>query len=279
MLTVKQLLTTAGLDTPHDRIKLVRHSDHLGRSLRQIIADGCFEAYQSEQSHATQPFNGCDVILSFIGIENNLAEFHGAYGVGKHRPFARKDFEGLPSYLRIAHQDGMPRIWYELAELKQFNELRGRLITQWKSTRGWFQQKDLEVHEILPPVIAAPFPGYQDIVLKFEDLEAIFADPRAHRDWKAALKANAGIYRIVDLDSGQTYIGSAYGSEGLWGRWQTYAKTGHGGNKLLKDRDAKQFLWSVVRTLSTSMSERDVIRIEKKEKEKHGSKAIGLNAN
>lgn len=112
-----------------------------------------------------------------------------------------------------------------------------------------------------------------------DELKAIFADSRAHRDWQAALKANAGIYRIVDLSDGKIYIGSAYGSGGLWARWQTYAKTGHGGNKLLKERDPQNFQWSIVRTLSTTMSPRDVIRIEAREKAKHGSRAIGLNGN
>jgi len=95
--------------------------------------------------------------------------------------------------------------------------------------------------------------------LSFQDLKHMYENPRAHKDWKAALQANAGIYRIVDMSSGEIYIGSAYGNEGLWGRWSNYAKNGHGGNKLLKPRDPNNFQWSVVRTVSRSMSERDVI--------------------
>lgn len=57
------------------------------------------------------------------------------------------------------------------------------------------------------------------------------------------------------------------------------AKTGHGGNKLLRDRDPNNFQWSIVRTVSTTMSAHDVIRIENHEKAKHGSQAIGLNEN
>ncbi len=63
------------------------------------------------------------------------------------------------------------------------------------------------------------------------------------------------------------------------GRWSNYAKNGHGGNKLLKPRDPNDFQWSIVRTVSRSMSERDVIKIEGIEKIKHGSRVHGLNNN
>lgn len=277
MPTVKQLLTACGLDAPHEQIKLVRHSDHLGRSIRQIIDDGVFPAYQSEQDPKVRPFHKCKVILSFIGIEGNQAEFYGAYRVKGFREFRKSDFAGVPDYLRAAHQDKKPRIWYHLEELPEFSNLRGRLIIQWNSTRGWFQRKDLDVHQLLPPGNVIPFPGYQDAVLSWDELKKIFANPRAHRDWKTALSASAGIYRIVDHKSGKTYVGAAYGTENLWGRWENYANTGHGGNKLLKGLDPSQFQWSIIRTLSGSMSSKEVIRVEKIEMRKHGSKAIGLN--
>lgn len=229
--------------------------------MRSIISDGGFEAYQAEQSPTAKPFHKCEVILSFIGIEGHKAEFHSAYRVLGHR-----------------HDPKIDRLIYDLQELEAYQDYRNRLIIQWK-TRGWWQKKDLDIYEILPATVAQLFPGYQEVLLSFEALKKIFADDRAHRDWKAALKSNAGIYRIVDLSTGEIYIGSAYGREGIWGRWQNYAKTGHGGNKRLKERDPKNFQWSIVRTASTAMSERDVIRIESLEKEKHGSRAIGLNEN
>lgn len=277
MPTVKQLLTACGLETPHDQIKLVRHSGHLGRSSRQIVADGFFDVYQAEQDLVKKPFHKCQVILSFIGIEGNQAVFYGAYRVLGSRAFCKSDFAGLPDYLRSAHKDKKPRIWYELEELPEFSNLRNRLIAQWNSTRGWVQTKDLDVHELLPPGDVIPFPGYQDAVLTWSELKQVFASPRTHRDWKTAFSASAGIYRIVDHASGKTYIGAAYGSENLWGRWSDYSKTGHGGNVLLKGLDANRFQWSIIRTLSGSMSSKEVIRIEKTEMRKHGSKAIGLN--
>lgn len=199
MLTVKQLFIADGLEQGEDQIKLVRHVDHLNRSIQRIVAEEHFEFYQQEQSPKVRPFHNCEVILSFIGIEGNKAEFYGAYQVLGHGPFTKADLKQLPDWLAAAHQDGQTRIKYQL--------------------------------------------------------------------------------RIVDLSDGKIYIGSAYGSGGLWGRWLNYAQTGHGGNKLLRDRDPTKFQWSIVRTVSTTLSPRDVIRIEGHEKAKHGSRAIGLNGN
>lgn len=277
MLSVKQLLTACGLGTSHDQIKLVRHSAHEGRELRRIVADGYFEMYQAEQGAKTRPFHKCEVILSFIGIGGNQAEFYGAYKVNGCREFNRSDFNNAPAYLTNALRVEKDRIWYDLEEITEHRVLRGRLIAQWVGTRGWFQKKDLAVEELLPPGNQIRFPGYQDIVLSWSELRDITNTPRLHRDWKTALSASSGIYRIVDLASGMIYIGAAYGSDNLWGRFSTYAKSGHGGNKLLKGLDSNNFQWSIVRTLSGSMSAKEVIRVERTEMRKHGSRVVGLN--
>ncbi|MNP57084.1 hypothetical protein D3C76_1518780 [compost metagenome] len=39
-----------------------------------------------------------------------------------------------------------------------------------------------------------------------------------------------GVYLITDKSTGQKYVGAAYGEQGLWQRWKSYAKTGHGNN-------------------------------------------------
>jgi hypothetical protein len=60
--------------------------------------------------------------------------------------------------------------------------------------------------------------------------------------------------------------------------WRDYAQTGHGGNKLLcVDVNPESFQWSIVRTLSGSMAPMEIVRIERVEMKKHGSKVIGLN--
>lgn len=280
MLTVKEYLIAAGLDVDIDRVKLVKHVDHAQYySIREVIKRGKFDLFQSEQNKAKKVFKNCDVIVSFVGIENNQAELYGVYKVSGYRDCTKKDLLKTNDIVSNLKRIAKNLIIYDLEEIKEFEDLRQRLIVQWKSTRGWVQGKDLDIYELLPPVKVTLFPGYQDVLLTYTELQHIYENPRAHKDWKAALQANAGIYRIVDMLSGEIYIGSAYGSDGLWGRWANYAKNGHGGNKLLKNRDPNNFQWSVVRTISRSMSEHDVIKIESLEKLKHGSRVHGLNDN
>ncbi len=39
-----------------------------------------------------------------------------------------------------------------------------------------------------------------------------------------------GVYLITDTLNGKRYVGSAYGTTGIWSRWECYVKTGHGYN-------------------------------------------------
>ncbi|MEH7130365.1 hypothetical protein V7103_19420 [Neobacillus drentensis] len=48
------------------------------------------------------------------------------------------------------------------------------------------------------------------------------------------LSAVTGLYLIFDTTSGKQYVGSAFGKEGLFGRFKTYTKSSDGGNLELK---------------------------------------------
>ena len=73
---------------------------------------------------------------------------------------------------------------------------------------------------------------------------------------------------VVELLVKMGYVGSAYGDEGILGRWKSYAKNGHGGNKLLKSLvnrapNYKQNLrFTVLRTLSKILTKKEVIEYE-----------------
>lgn len=91
----------------------------------------------------------------------------------------------------------------------------------------------MEVFEILQDVYSGEaFPGYENIHLKFTALETIIHTQR--KDWKAALQSVKGVYLIYDQSDDKKYVGSAYGSTGLWSRWSTYVETGHGHNDELR---------------------------------------------
>jgi len=104
-----------------------------------------------------------------------------------------------------------------------------------RSTRVNFENHfpELEVQEILrEPYSGRAFPGFEDIDLSFEELEALVRNDRS--DWKAALESVKGVYLITDILTGKRYVGSAYGDQGIWSRWCSYIATGHGGNAELR---------------------------------------------
>lgn len=124
---------------------------------------------------------------------------------------------------------------YEVELDPQAQELIGRLkITLKRTSRT--QAVYLENHyaqmvvsEILKnPYTGEVFPGYEDINHGFRHLEVIYRNGQG--DWKAALENVKGVYLITDTSNGKRYVGSAYGSSGIWSRWACYIGTGHGWN-------------------------------------------------
>ena len=95
----------------------------------------------------------------------------------------------------------------------------------------------------------------------------------------------AGVYLILATTTGEMYVGSAHGVEGIWGRWASYAGDGHGGNALLKNLLARNtaypeaFLYSVLQILPKTFAQKEVLEWERRYKEKLGSRANGLNLN
>lgn len=98
-----------------------------------------------------------------------------------------------------------------------------------------------EVSEILPePYSGRTFPGCHNVSIPFRELEPLVDKDR--EDWKAGLAHVNGVYLITDKNTGKRYVGSAYGEQGLWGRWKNYVETGDGGNEGLKKAIGKDGL-------------------------------------
>jgi hypothetical protein len=92
----------------------------------------------------------------------------------------------------------------------------------------------LMVSQILEkPYQGEAFPGYENIVHDFSQLESIIY--QAKPDWKSALENVKGVYLITDKKSGRMYVGSAYGGFGIWSRWSCYIGSGHGRNDELTE--------------------------------------------
>lgn len=116
-------------------------------------------------------------------------------------------------------------------------------------------------------------PHWSEIVLEHEELQFL------PRSWKAALSQWRGIYYIFDVSDARGDVGSASGNENIHGRWMNYALTGHGGNVLLKDRDLRNFRFSILQRFSPDMPTEEIVNIESSWKQRLHTQQFGLNRN
>ena len=282
MLTLEHLLQPFGLDTSR-RTKLVRHKEKR-IDVAALLKAGQLEFYQTFQDGPV--FAGCEQIVSFLGGVGTQAVFVGVYEVlGVSGPRAIE----LPEDFLYPEMNVSSVYVYDLVRDKAFDALRDRLVIDWGAgTRSWvqkFRQGGKEVIEVLPRGYVKEFPGFLDFILRFDELKIMIENPTANREWHRMLGSVAGVYLILDTQSGRQYIGSAYGDGGIIARWSHYARTGHGGNAqlktLLSERTNAQsdLQFSVLQTFSPSLTAREVIAYERLHKEKLGTRAHGLNSN
>ena len=77
-----------------------------------------------------------------------------------------------------------------------------------------------------------PFVGFESLILSFDELKEVIENDTDYKLWQTAMSSVNAVYLIVDTKTGDRYVGSTYGYDGLLGRWSVYAATsGHGNNK------------------------------------------------
>ena len=137
-----------------------------------------------------------------------------------------------------------------LEELKPFF---GRLIIKYKKGNTFSRYvfnfeniiNDCVVKEILScPYDGEQFKGYDSVFLPYRQLNDIFKG-KIMRSYNDALQQIKGVYCLTNTENGKLYIGSAYGSGGVYERWGDYLNTKHGDNKKLillhKEKGEKYF--------------------------------------
>jgi hypothetical protein len=281
-LALEHLLLPFGFD-PSRRTKLVRHQDSR-IDIEALYIAGQFDVYQNYQSRLA--FADAEQIISFRGGIGTHAIFVGIYSVDDvDGPKRRK----LPANFLFPDMNVSNHYFYSLTRDDKFESVRDRLVIDWGTgTRSWvqnFRPGDKAVVEVLPIGYVREFPGFLDFILRFDELKTIVGNPISNREWHRMLGSVAGVYLILDTLTGRQYVGSAYGGRGIIGRWADYARNGHGGNDQLKALLAERptatndFRFSVLQTLSSSLTKREVVAYENRHKEKLGSRAHGLNSN
>lgn len=133
-----------------------------------------------------------------------------------------------------------PYYRYNLQKILDTEEYTGRMYISFKNTvRNFIRLGEKINHELVISAISpvrltfGEFPGYRNVVLDRNSIGAIL---RLNlQSWRTALSVVKGIYVLTDRDGGKLYVGKADGSEGIWGRWEYYFGSGHGGNVGLKE--------------------------------------------
>jgi len=282
------LLGLAGFKAgPTDKIVRHQHDEYPVSELRR---QNLLETYQSYQSRPV--FHKCKQIVSLYGLDGTRACFFGVFRNGGYRG-SQEAPPVTGSAWEVAWRREM-KFFYQLERVGGFEHFENRGIVDWGPAAISWHQKLIKHQRLInktvleltaPGRVLPPFEDYLEFHLSYGELSALYANEEAHREWKSRLSAVAGVYLILAESTGELYIGSAYGAEGIWGRWRCYAKTGHGGNYLLRElissnRDYPAgFRYSILQIVPKSMTSQDVIKREDQFKLKLGSRAHGLNLN
>lgn len=281
-ISILDILGLNGLETQDDCLFL-RHQD-IRYPIEELRRNGWLELYQRYQGRDV--FRGYNKFVSFCGLPGTRASFYGVYSiVDTHQA---NEGTTIPGCAWSEEWKQEANYFYDFEEDLRFRGFRDRIIIDWgKGTRRWYQHaKDKPVLEIREPGrCLPPFDDYLEFSLSYTQIVSLFANEDAHREWRTHLSAVSGVYLILAETTGDLYVGSAYGQDGVWGRWRQYAKTQHGNNRMLRtlvDEDAsypESFRFSLLQILPKTMTKQEIIRREAIYKGKLGSRARGLNLN
>ena len=297
-LYLTDLIEKTGL--PRGEVAVVRHSlsdEKANRVWRAGIE--FFEEYQKIQPK--DYFSKKKYIFSFVNQQSTTARFIGVYEVISISPVKKvKPMENYPICDDYSRDD---LVYYDLRKTDFLADYQNRLVIDWGTgARRIVQHKWDTLSK--KPVLSIDdrpddvFPGYERVVWSFSEMSRFINNPVRYPEIYKALAGVNGVYLVLDPIDNKQYIGSAYGSDGIWGRWKTYANTeGKGGSdeggankKLASHLNAHKgrylelqysLLAVLYKTGNDDKDKREAIEIESLYKDKLGSrnKETGLNLN
>ena len=276
MLSFNMLLETAGIDVA--RTRLIRHRHRLHQRVLYhdaIYGRPRFDDYQSLQTNARviEQIHTATLLASFVADPIGHTVF-----VGIWRVIGRRDELAVDPYVGESSRPLRMHVRFDLQRDSRLDAYRGRLLVDWGGgERAWVQYADRRNKAIIElcRVIEEPlFPGFAHFTASLHEVDGL------PRSWVESLRSTRGVYLLTHVSSGQQYVGSAIGGDGLIGRWRFYAD-GHGGNVALKElgHPASEYRVSILETVGSAAVTDDIYALESLWKEKLGSRVIGLNRN
>jgi hypothetical protein len=286
-----------GKDIDPRQVLVLRHRPNepeLNKVLPWLAAEepDVFNAYQQTQGprveRAMQAMTGSGYVASFLGREPGKALFVGLYSIGTSKPLSREEFWRVPAYAKLKafgmrgfadERVTASVLWFDLAMTDFYAHWKGKLIVGWPPPeRSWWRRAHLNVMPVVAiledSALDAPMKEWDEIEFSWEELGIL------PKRWRSKLNEWRGIYFIFDRRDGKGYVGSAYSENNILGRWLNYAGSGHGGNRLLRPRDPRTFLFTILQRVSPDMDATDVIQLESSWKKRlHTYAPHGLNDN
>lgn len=266
-LTLDTLLKLAGIDSAeaivirHAYVAL--HEDTGYRGIHPNSTDAEVLAYTSNQS--VNGFTDCPPRYWVVFIKEGSTE--------------ARLWSVVENYGEVG-SDGVRRE-FAVARTDLMGDLAGRLVVRWSAPRRWWMRAATAGTYPVTGIADAepiPFPGFDELILSYADLQAVMREPR-FASWRTALGAVKGIYLITDTTDGRQYVGKADGAETIRGRWTAYAANGHGSNRDLRNLDPSSFRFSVLRVFDPATPETTINTAESHYKRALDTRAHGLNAN
>ncbi|QPF86957.1 GIY-YIG nuclease family protein [Bradyrhizobium genosp. L] len=278
MLKFNLILSECKLDPKS--VQLVRHQDRgpSGGTPYSLLREdrSQFEFYQMIQGR--EIFRR-EFIASFVVTPSRETLFVDLFRVGE----LRSSSEAIICPIKLKSYDAGKLFVYDLTLDDRMSDFSKRLVLNWgEGYRSWVQRaekQNKDVIEIRKQFEEPKFPDYFSFQKRIEDI------PTLYPTWQSVLRVTKGVYLLVCKKTGAQYVGSATGDDGFFGRWTAYAADGHGGNKLLKERNQRDYTVSILETVGSKAQRSEVLALENLWKEKLGSRAerlgdeFGLNAN
>lgn len=274
VITLAHLLAAAGVDNLGD-VELIRHTfGPNGLASQSSLSDENYVLnYTREQGYGPGHKLGAippGTWLIFTADGGRRARFYTAY---KNRG-------------ELVNQRTETRRYFNLHKTDLLDTLQGRLVINWSNDPVNWAKSGKTAHkypvvEIADPE-SVPFPGYDRLLIDYDTLRAVSEDSR-YAKWRTALAAVQGIYLIADSTGpGRLYVGLAAGREGVLGRWNEYARNGHGGNVALVDGtrfDPRQAHYSLLRVFGPTTPLVEIAQAEEHYKLAILTRRHGLNEN
>ena len=246
-----------------------------------------FQAYQQAHGGKLQGTMKAMIggyVASFIGQHPGKATFVALYKIVSFKPLTDKQFwaisankalEGFGMKHWHAKEPDQSVLWFNLVRSDFYDHWRGKLIVNWPPPeRSWWRRahrNEFPLSAVLDEnILDAEIDKWDEIELTWGELRVL---PRRLKD---ALSQWRGIYYIFDTYDGKGYVGSAYGKDNLFGRWRDYAASGHGGNRLLRKREPKNFRFTILQLVAQDMVKDEVIQLESCWKNRLHTREFGL---